>query len=57
MKKIIVFLCGLCTGLCLIMLWLHRGMIVAAIKGEEMPEAPESCPAYKKKIKPGLKGV
>ena len=49
MKKISVFLCGLFTGLCLIMLWLHRGMIVAAIKGEEMPEAPESCPAYKKK--------
>ena len=48
MKKIALFLCGLCTGLCLTMLWLHRGMIVAAIKGEEMPEAPESCPAYKK---------
>lgn len=49
MKKITVFLCGLCTGVCLIMLWLHRGMIVAAIKGEEMPEAPEGCPAYKEK--------
>ena len=48
MKKIALFLCGLCTGLCLTMLWLHRGMIVAAMKGEEMPEAPESCPAYKK---------
>ena len=53
MKKTKVFLCGLCTGLCvgvcLVMLWLHREMIVAAIKGEPMPEAPESCPAYKKK--------
>ena len=49
MKKIAVFLCGLCTGLFLIMLWLHRGMIAAAIKGEQMPEAPESCPAFQKK--------
>jgi hypothetical protein len=49
MKKTIAFLCGLCTGLCLIMLWLHRGMIVAALKGEELPEVPESCPAFKKK--------
>ena len=28
------------------MLYLHRGMIRAAITGEEMPKAPESCPAY-----------
>lgn len=49
MKKATVFLCGLCTGLCLVMLWLHRGLIAAAIKGEELPEAPESCPAFKKK--------
>ena len=49
MKKITAFFCGLCVGLCLMMLWLHRGMIVAALKGEEMPEAPESCPAFQKK--------
>ena len=53
MKKNTVFLCdlctGLCAGLCLVMLWLHRGLIAAAIKGEKLPEAPESCPAYKKK--------
>ena len=49
MKKITAFFCGLCAGLCLIMLWLHRGVIAAAIKGEEMPEAPESCPAFQKK--------
>ena len=48
MKKSVVFLCGVCTGVFLIMLYLHRGLIVAAIKGEELPEAPESCPAYKK---------
>ena len=48
MKKCLVFLCGVCTGVFLIMLYLHRGMIAAAIKGEELPEAPEGCPACKK---------
>lgn len=48
-KKITVFLCVLCIWLCLVMLWLHRKLIAAAIKGEKLPEAPESCPAYKKK--------
>ena len=49
MKKGIIFLCGVLSGVFLIMLYLHRGLIAAAIKGEELPEAPESCPAYKKK--------
>lgn len=49
MKKATTFLFGLCTGFCLVMLYLHRKLIVAAIKGEKLPEAPESCPAYKKK--------
>ena len=48
MKKIAVFLCGMCTGLFLIMLWLHRGMIVAAMKGEEMPD-DWKCPRCKRK--------
>ena len=52
MKKIKAFLCGLgiglCAGVCLVMLWLHRELIVAAIKGQPLPEAPESCPAFKK---------
>ena len=48
MKKCITFLCGVVTGVFAIMLYLHRGLIAAAIKGEELPEAPESCPAYKK---------
>ena len=47
MKKIIPFSLGVCTGACLIMLYLHRELIVAAIKGEELPEAPEGCPAFK----------
>ena len=48
MKKCFQFLCGVVVGAFAIMLYLHRGMIAAAIKGEKMPEAPESCPAFKK---------
>ena len=29
------------------MVYLHRGLIMAAIKGEELPKAPKGCPAYK----------
>jgi len=29
------------------MLYLHRRLIVAAIKGEELPKAPKGCPAYR----------
>ncbi len=47
MKSFLAFVGGICTGVCLIMLYLHRGMIKAAITGEEMPKAPESCPAFK----------
>ena len=46
MKKAMLFICGLCSGVCLVMLWLHRGMISAAIKGEPLPKAPKGCPAY-----------
>ena len=46
-KSIASFSLGVCTGACLIMLYLHRGLIIAAIKGEKLPEAPESCPAFK----------
>ena len=48
MKKGMGFFCGVLTGVFLVMLYLHRRVIAAAIKGEELPEAPESCPAYKK---------
>ena len=42
--KIIVGL-GLCfAGF---MLFVHRRLIAAAIMGEELPEAPKGCPAYR----------
>ena len=47
MKKALLFIGGLCSGICLVMLWLHRGMISAAVKGEPLPKAPKGCPAYK----------
>ena len=47
MKKFIAFACGILAGFTAVMLYLHRGLIMAAIKGEELPEAPEGCPAYK----------
>ena len=48
MKKAFYFLTGIIVGVFGIMLYLHRGMIIAALKGEEMPKAPESCPAFMK---------
>lgn len=29
------------------MVYLHRNLIMAAIRGEELPKAPKGCPAYK----------
>ena len=29
------------------MVYLHRNLIMAAIKGEELPKAPKGCPAHK----------
>ena len=29
------------------MVYLHHHLIMAAIKGEELPKAPKGCPAYK----------
>lgn len=48
MKKLLSVIGGLLAVMFLIMLYLHRGVIVAAIKGEEIPKAPESCPYSKK---------
>ena len=48
MKSFFAFIVGICTGALLFMLYLHRGMIKAALSGEEMPKAPESCPAFRK---------
>ncbi|MBQ3416686.1 MAG: hypothetical protein IJH32_02510 [Ruminococcus sp.] len=45
-KSFLSFIGGICTGVFLIMLYLHRGMIKAAITGGEMPKAPEGCPAF-----------
>ena len=46
-KSFLAFLGGIFTGVFLIMLYLHRGFIKAAITGEELPKAPKICPAYK----------
>lgn len=46
-KSFFAFVGGICTGMFLIMLYLHRRVIKAALCGEELPEAPESCPAFK----------
>ena len=47
MKSFLAFIGGICTGAILIMLYLHRGMIRAAITGGEMPRTPKSCPAFR----------
>ena len=38
------FIGGLITGAALILAYLHRDAICAAVKGEELPEAPDGCP-------------
>ena len=37
------------AGFVFVMVYMHRNLIIAAIKGEELPEAPKGCPAYKEK--------
>lgn len=50
MKRIKAFFCGLgiglCAGICLVILWLHRQMIFALLRGEELPEASGGCPFF-----------
>ena len=47
-KKIMNRLVGeAILGGVLVLLYLHRNLIIAAIKGEELPKAPKGCPAYK----------
>ena len=47
-KKIMkTFICCLCGAFIGTMLYFHRRLIIAAIKGEELPKAPKGCPAYK----------
>lgn len=55
MKKTILFIVGLCSGICLVMMWFHRGLIAASIKGEPLPKAPKGCPAYKDEAKDEVK--
>ena len=38
---------SLSSCVCFVMVWLHRGIVSAAIKGESLPEAPKGCPAYR----------
>ena len=46
-KKIMKRLVGeAILGGILVLLYLHRNLIIAAIKGEELPKAPKGCPAY-----------
>ena len=48
MKKLLLIL-GVCAlGFTVFMFITHIGVIKAAVKGEEIPEAPEGCPACKK---------
>lgn len=47
-KKIMKRLVGeAILGGILVLLYLHRNLIIAAIKGEKLPKAPKGCPAYK----------
>ena len=47
MKGFLQFICGAVSGCFAVLLYLHKDMIRAAIKGEKIPKAPESCPFSK----------
>ena len=46
-KSFLSFIVGVCAGVFAIMIYLHRGVIEAAMAGEELPKAPKSCPAFR----------
>lgn len=46
-KGILGFVCGAAAGAALVLAYLHKDVITAAIKGEELPKAPEGCPFSK----------
>ena len=46
-KGLLGFVVGAAAGAALAMAYIHKDVITAAIKGEELPEAPEGCPASK----------
>lgn len=48
LKKIMTRLIGEAVlGGIFVLLYLHRNVIMSAIKGEELPKAPKGCPAYR----------
>ena len=47
MKKLLAIIGACGIGFTVFMLISHRKVIKAAVKGEELPEAPKGCPAYK----------
>ncbi len=46
-KSFFSFIGGICTGIFLMILYLHRRVIKAALCGEKLPKAPKICPAFK----------
>lgn len=47
MKKLILkTICAAFLCFTLVMLYMHRNLIIAAIKGEALPKAPKGCLAY-----------
>lgn len=46
-KGFLGFIGGLAAGAVLTMAYIHREVITAAIKGDELPEAPKGCPFSK----------
>ena len=46
-KGVIGFICGCLAGAALTMLYLHKDVLTACVKGEELPDAPDSCPSSK----------
>ena len=47
--KTVLLCCILLACLCGLgwLVWVHRRVIVALVKGEPLPEVPEGCPAYR----------
>ena len=46
-KGFIGFILGLATGVALVFAYLHKAAIMACVKGEELPDAPDCCPCAK----------
>ena len=46
-KGFIGFICGLVAGVALVFAYLHKAAIFACVMGDELPDAPDCCPAAK----------